>query len=183
MYLATAQPVRGLRRRRTLGDWTNPFTWGSPSDYGSNAWYWAKIRNAVAYTPIGFAAGLNTDDVTPTASAPDSGSSQFIPGSSPSDYLWNAVTGHPTDAQIAYNTNSCIAAIQNMPGLTPEAKAMAQARCTSDQQAYTKLIGGTAQQALSPANLLSGILPDSNISTAAWLILGCVAGVIVLTRR
>lgn len=183
MYLATAQPARRARRR-TLGDFTNPFTWGSPSDYGSNAWYWAKIRNALAYTPIGFAAGMTDENAIPTASAPsDSGSSQFIPGSSASDYLWNAVTGHPTDAQIAYNTNSCVQAIQNMPGLTPEAKAMAQARCTSDQQAYTKLIGGTAQQVLSPANLLSGVLPESGISTWAWLILGGVVGVIVLTRR
>ena len=153
MYLATRQPVKVWRRRRTLGDWgpftwRNPFSgdfwsWGSATDYGSPAWYW---------------------DIVP-----------------------RAITGHPTDAQIAINTNDCVTAVQNMPGLTPEARATAQNQCATDQQAYTKLIGGTAQQVLSPANLLSGVLPNGGISggisTAAWLILASVVGLIVLTRR
>lgn len=155
MYLATGQPVRRARRRRTLGQDDTYYGEGTDFPTGSEA-------------------------LTKAAHAP---TESWIPGSGWSDYLWNAATGHPTDAQITYNTNSCVQAIQNMPGLTPEAKAMAQARCTSDQQAYTKLIGGTAQQVLSPGNLLAGILPGSDISTWAWLILGGVVGVIVLTRR
>jgi len=155
MYLATRQPARVWRRRRTLGQDDTYYGEGTDFPTGSQA-------------------------LTKAAAAPPE---SWIPGSSWYDYLMNAVTGHPTEAQIAYNTNSCVAAIQNMPGLTPEAKAMAEARCTADQVAYTKLIGGTAQQALSPGNLLSGILPDSGISTAAWLILASVVGLIVLTRR
>jgi hypothetical protein len=186
MYLATGQPARRARcaRRRTLGQ--DFYGEGTGAEYDtSDPFYWNEIKRALMWGAPPLAPG----DVTPTIpemlnpGSPGSVIPLSNPGGGWKDYLLNAVTGHASDAQIAYNQNACVQAIQNMPGLTAEQRATAIAQCAADQQAYTKIAGGTAQQVLSPANLLAGVLPSSDISTWAWLILGGVAGLIVFTRR
>jgi hypothetical protein len=83
----------------------------------------------------------------------------IIPGSSFTDVVQNAWTGKPTDAQISKNAQDCMSAIQAMRTVKgSNIPAGAEQKCLTDQQAYVKLIGGTA---------------DTNIShTAAWVLLG-----------
>lgn len=106
-------------------------------------------------------------------------SSQYIPGSSATDYLKNALTGKPTDSQIAYNANQCIASIQKMrltaPGTIPTG---AEDLCVSDQEAYKRFIGGTAEQ------VISNVIPSTAaIGTTAMLVLGAVLlGIVVINR-
>jgi hypothetical protein len=185
MYVSTRQPVR-QRRSRTLGDWSNPFTWGSPSDYGSTAWYWAKAQNAINWNPW-----LVNNNAIPTASAPPSNDllwdampftgGSIIPGSSTSDYLQNAFTGKPTAAQLQYNADQYTAAAANMAtvldsqgvplpaALDPETAA---AQGYSDQAAYTSLIGGTADSSL----------PSASVTTWALVILGGLVGLMFVTK-
>jgi len=148
--------------------------------------FWPDVGYFFTAAPIDLAKRVFWDlpvDTYKVLTPTPGGSGQIIPGSTGASYIANMATGQPTDAQIAYNQNTCVQATQNMPGLTADQRATAIAQCATDQQAYLKIAGGTAQQVLSPENLLAGVLPDSNISTAAWLILGAVVGLIVLTRR
>lgn len=177
MYLSTAQPVRRQRRRRTLGD--DPTFWGNIWEGVENAWWTqpANLAKDVVDVPSNYNALVSS-----------SPSNQFIPGSTASSYVANAITGQPTDAQIAYTTNQCVAAIQSMRAAAaangqPGPPAGAESQCSSDQQAYTKLIGGTANTVLSPANLLTGVLPGgSDIGTWALVALAGIVGLMVLSK-
>lgn len=89
------------------------------------------------------------------------------PGTTPGGVIKSAVTGAPTDAQIAAATAQCVTAIQQMrqvnPGTIPDG---AENQCVTDQQAYTKLIGGTAEQ------ILAGLVPSlPSVDTTAIMIL------------
>lgn len=109
---------------------------------------------------------------------------QFIPGSSWSSYIANAITGKPTQAQLDYNAQQYANAAANMaqvlqsqgvplpPELDPSTAA---AQAASDQQSYSDLIGGTANQ-----NLNAPL--GTSITTWAWISLAGIVGLIVLTR-
>src|SRR6266446_4932977 len=100
MYLRTQR----RSARRTLGQWWNPFS----------------KENVIYQAGYYYAHGQPMAPAPPSATAPpapvtvDDGTSLFIPGSSFTDILRNAITGKPTDAQIAVNTNACVQSIQNM---------------------------------------------------------------------
>jgi hypothetical protein len=160
------------RRRRTLGDAFWDTTWQGVE----NAWNPVTQYNNV----------VDAYDAMVAPSAPPTPPSSFIPGSSYSDYLMNAVTGQPTQSQLDYNADQYTAAAANMANvLTSQGVALptalqpgvAAAQAAADQSAYAKLIGGTAQQALQQA--LTGGL---SISTCAWIAIAGIFGLIVLTK-
>lgn len=100
------------------------------------------------------------------------------PGTTAGGLVKSAVTGAPTDAQIAANTQACVAAIQQMrqvnPGTIPPG---AENQCAIDQQAYTKLIGGTAEQ------ILANLIPSASAGTSAIVILLLAGlGIYLVTR-
>jgi hypothetical protein len=152
-----------VQRQPTLGQWWNPF---SKENLIYQAGYYYAHGQPMAPSP---------PSSTPPPAPSDSGTSLFIPNSSITDIFMNAVTGKPTDAQIAVNTNSCIASIQKMRQLAvangqPGPPAGEESKCVTDQQAYVKLIGGTANSQTSKTGY-------------AWLILaGVVGGVYFVTR-
>lgn len=171
-YLATVQPKRRLqRRRRTLGD---AFT--------------DSIEQGIAYAfnPVAqYNSVTNAYDWLVAPPAPPTPPSSYIPGSTYSDYVMNAVTGQPTQNQLTYVTSQVEqsaandAAVLQSQGVTPPPQlnpATVAAQATADMNAYANAIGGTAQQ-----NLLApgGV----SISTWAWIILGGTAGLIFLMQR
>lgn len=101
------------------------------------------------------------------------------PGTTAGGLVKSAVTGAPTDAQIAANTQSCVAAIQRMrqvnPGTIPDG---AENQCAIDQQAYVKSIGGTAEQ------ILAGLIPSmpSVDTSAIWILALAGAGIFLVAR-
>lgn len=103
----------------------------------------------------------------------------YTPGEKGSTLL-NAATGRPTDAQIAANTNQCVAAIQQMRQVNPGSiPAGAENQCAIDQQAYTKLIGGTAE------DILRNLIPPPSPTQSTWalVILAAVIGGVYLVTR
>jgi len=171
MYLATGQPARRQTWRRTLGD---DMSYGQAAAQTYAPTSWLDLLDPASYV-VDRAEYFYNNLLPPT-------------GSTPSSVAANLVTGAPTNAQIAPSIQQCVAAIQNMRAVAaangqPGPPAGAESQCSTDQQAYTKLIGGTANQILSPGNLLSGVLPSaSDIPDTALLILGCIVGLIALTR-
>lgn len=168
-YARAQQPAFALARSfhpGRLGDITS--WWNSDKDpmvYGSDAWYLANAWNVL------WNYGPNATP-TPTASAPpDDGSTWGIPGSSTSDYLLNAVTGAPTNAQIAANTQTCVQAAGQMRSLYGSAvPANAEALCASDQNAFVKSIGGTAE------DLLAHVLPGTS-GSINWIAIMLLGGI------
>lgn len=75
-----------------------------------------------------------------------------IPGSTPNDIVTNAGTGRPTAAQVAANIP-----VDTSSPLYPQYAA--------DQSAYTKLIGGTANDAIA------SVLPNST-NWVLWAVAG-----------
>lgn len=159
--------VRTQRRpaNRTLGSWWNPL---SSDNAIAVAGYYLLHGGTSMPTPL--------PSATPPPASVDDGTSLFIPGSSFTDILKNAVTGKPTAAQIAVNTTSCIQSIQNMRQLAAQQgkpdpiPAGTEQKCVTDQQAYVNLIGGTADKQTSP-------------TLWAWVIMaGVVGGVYFMTR-
>lgn len=115
----------------------------------------------------------------------DSSNTLDIPGSSTNDYLMNAATGKPTQAQLDYNAQQYINAAAQMrqqlisQGVTPPAvldPATVAAQAKADQAAYAKSIGGTADQ------LLANVITPSSISNWAWFAIAGVIGVIVFLK-
>lgn len=189
MYVMPLQPAMVRRRRRTLGSGPTAgdssfWSWGSATDYGSPAWYWAQAvqGGTTAANVIGLPVPVIPAAPATTVSQDNSGID--IPGSSFTDYLMNAATGHPTDSQIAYNTQTCVQAIQNMRNVLaaqgkPGPPVGAENQCTTDQQAYTKMIGGTANDLLANLKLPS---PDA-IQNWALLGLAGVIGLVIFLRQ
>lgn len=182
MYLSAVptrrQSLAGRRGRPTLGDWSSVSKTLDVLNYPTTA-----VWNAMQYY-YDLATGQPVSVPPPAApaapgSAPtppaDSGTSLFIPNSSVSDILMNAITGKPTAAQIYTNTGSpyqdCVNAIQHMRQISPSTvPAGAEAKCSTDLNAYVKLIGGTAEQQ-APTTLW------------AWaILLGVVGGVYLVTQ-
>lgn len=121
-----------------------------------------------------------TGKTLPSAPPPVPQDNSFIPGSSVSDYLLNMVTGRPTDAQIQYNANQCVQNIQRMRQMQggQAIPPGAETACQTDQEAYKKLIGGTAE------TLLANVIPNpAKITSSAIVALLAVgAGVYLVTR-
>jgi hypothetical protein len=196
--IATLGPRRGkgnprfVPYRGGMGDFTNPFTWGDPSQYGSTAWYAAQLNNFLTQTP--WWSGNPTVD---TADAPagswfgppaPAGSGDFIPGSSTTDYLLNAITGKPTNAQLNYNSAGYQDAVAQMADtLTAQGvplpavldPSVAAAQATQDQVNYASASGGTAQQTFGLAGPGAS---DDPVTLWAWVILGGVVAFMFATR-
>lgn len=175
MYFATQ--TRNGRRLSGLGNGFPDWTIDPIGAIGRSLI--APVKGAATYY-YGVATGQPVTPPPPqNAPAPaapsDPGTSIFIPNSSFTDILQNAITGKPTSAQIFSNTGSpyldCVSAIGRMrqmaPGTVP---AGAEAQCATDINAYLKLIGGTA---------------DKQTSTTlwAWVILFGVVGTVYLMTR
>lgn len=180
MYVMTSQPAMIRRRRRTLGD--------ALPVYGSDSWYWQNLKNWIG-SAYGATQGvfLPPAPVASVATSPTDQPGLDIPGSGPNDYLMNAKTGKPTQAQLDYNAQQYIDAAAQMrqqlisQGVTPPAvldPATVAAQAKADQAAYAKSIGGTADQLLANLKLPT----PGSVSTWLWIAAAGVIGAIWILR-
>ena len=187
MYLTAGQSARRLQRRirgpRTLG-LIDPFGTGAVGGAGGS-WdpsTWDTISSAVSnwWTDPGIYLAPVDQSGQPVPGILDA-----PPGGDITSWLANAVTGRPTQAQLDYNAADYTNAAANMArvldangvplpaALQPGAAAQ---QAANDQANYASATGGSANQAFSP---MAGATP----ATWAWLALGGIVALMVVTRR
>jgi hypothetical protein len=143
--------VRSYRGLSGLGDNSSPISYWTALEQEPSL-YWKALVNQPWYYSI--IPGLG-----PTAAVAEMATSYTPPpGSDATSVAANLISGgQPTDAQIAVNTNACIAANAAMRAQGYSVPASADQQCVTDQKNFVNSIGGTANQiltSLAPSNPL-----------------------------
>lgn len=156
MYVSTRRAVAVHRPARALGS-----VWSCLSDRTCNP----------ATVAIDYWTGMKPKTVpsTPSLVPPP----EVQPSRSITDWLLEAWTGKPAQSVIDANTQTCInntKYIRSVAAITGAVvPANAEQLCATDQQAYLRYSGGTAQQNLG----------TSSVKYGTWIVVG-IAGLVAI---